>query len=132
MSRDSLCLYAVLMCLAFHKCVLIAVLDSVLLTCLDGLIIQVMLYCLVCRMNIVMYPANMNIVMYPADMNIVMYPANMNIVMYPANMNIVMYPADMNIKAHSCLLFFPCVFNFLIGKLPKNGIQIIFKVMKRK
>ena len=113
MSYDSLCWYGVRMLLAFLKCVLITVLGSVLLTvlgsvlltvlgsvlltCLDGLIIQLMLYCLLCRMSI------------------------------------IMYTATMNVKAHSCFLFSFLVYLILfIGKLPKNGIQIIFKVMKRK
>lgn len=61
MSHDPLFLYAVIMFLALHNCVLITVLGSVLLTCLDGLIIQVILYCLLCRMSIIMYPATMNI-----------------------------------------------------------------------
>ena len=42
MSHEFLCLCVVIMFLAFHKCVFITVLGSVLLTCLDGRIIQVM------------------------------------------------------------------------------------------
>ena len=79
MSHDSLCLYVVIIFLAFYNCVLNTVLGSVLLACLDGLIIQVMLYCLLCRMSIVMYQATI-------------------------------------IKAHSRLLFFSCLFNFIYRK----------------